>query len=77
MCVQLDKKQIKPEIWKQSIPDNIGHLLRGHTLLQPSWFKEKWGLDPPKLDQFKPCSTDTRAKLIAIQGVFKQSQEAT
>jgi hypothetical protein len=76
VCVQLELKQIKPEIWKLSIPDNMGPLLRGHTLLQRSWFKEKWGMEPPQLDQFRPCSTDTRAKLVAIQGVFKQSQDA-
>jgi hypothetical protein len=77
VCVQLELKQIKPEIWTLSIPDNIAPLLRGHTLLQRSWFEEKWGMEPPQLDQFRPCSTDTRAKLVAIQGVFKQSQDAT
>jgi hypothetical protein len=77
LCVQLDRKQFKPEIWKLSIPDNMGPLLRGHTLLQRSWFGEKWGMEPPQLDQFIPCTTDTRAKLVAIQGVFKQSQDAT
>jgi hypothetical protein len=34
-------------------------------------------MKPPQLDQFRPCSTDTRAKSVAIQGVFKQSQDAT
>jgi hypothetical protein len=77
VCVQLDRKQFQPEIWKLSIPDNIAPLLRGHTLLQRSWFEEKWGMEPPQVDQFRPCSTDTRAKLVAIQGVFKQSQDAT
>jgi hypothetical protein len=58
-------------------PEKVVILLQGHTLLQPSWFEEKWGLKPPQLDQFKPCITDSKAKLTAIQGIFKQSQDAT
>jgi hypothetical protein len=58
-------------------PKKMVILLQGHTLLQPSWFEEKWGLKPPELDQFQPCVTDSKAKLTAIQGLFKQWQDAT
>eukprot|EP00953_Heterococcus_sp_UTEX-ZZ885_P004165 2747-Heterococcus_DN1.PRE.1 len=78
MCLRLHKPETsKQEIWTLAIAKNISHLLHGHTLLQPSWFQEKWGLTPPKLDQFKPSSTDTKAKLTAIQSIYKQSQDPT
>jgi hypothetical protein len=48
--MQIDKKRCR-----FTTPEKVDILLEGHTLLQPSWFEEKWGLKPPQLDQFKPC----------------------
>jgi hypothetical protein len=76
VCLCLER-QINEKLWRLSVPRKTGYLLQGHTLLQHSWFEEKWGLKAPRLDQFKPCTTDTKAKLTAIRGVFKQSQDAT
>jgi Origin of replication binding protein len=76
LCLKLTKP-IGEDVMRLCIPKKTGPLLRAHTLLQASWFESKWGLKPPRLDQFKPCSTDTKAKLTAIQGIFKQSQDAT
>jgi hypothetical protein len=76
LCLEL-AKQKGADVMNLRIPKSMDPLLQGHTLLQPYWFEEKWGLKPPQLDQFKPCSTDTKAKLTAIQGIFKQSPDAT
>jgi hypothetical protein len=76
LCLELAKQKGADDM-NLRVPKSMDPLLQGHTLLQPSWFEEKWGLKPPQLDQFKPCSTDTKAKLTAIQGIFKQSPDAT
>jgi hypothetical protein len=72
ICMQIDKKRCR-----LTAPEKVDILLEGHTLLQPSWFEEKWGLKPPHVDHYKPCITNSKAKLTAIKGIFKQAQDAT